>query len=59
MSQRKCLSKQGQIFGYKAKDRLPEGHICFSINEIVDDLELGRKRRGAPTSSEHRVSIAG
>ena len=46
MSQRKCLSKQGQMFGYKAEDRLPEGHICFLIDDAIDDLELGPAARG-------------
>ncbi|MCD6199682.1 MAG: IS1182 family transposase [Deltaproteobacteria bacterium] len=47
MSTRKYLSKQKQMFGYRAKDRLPEGHICFLIHEIVDELELGPAARGA------------
>jgi transposase len=34
------------MFGYQAKDRLPEGHICFLIDEIVDELELGPAARG-------------
>lgn len=34
------------MFGYQAKDRLPEGHICFLIDEVVEDLELGPAARG-------------
>jgi len=32
--QREYPSKQKQMFGYKAEDLLPEGHICISITEI-------------------------
>ena len=47
MSTREYLSKQEQMFGYRAKDRLPEGHICFLIHEVVDELELGPAARGS------------
>lgn len=47
MSIRECFSKQGQMFGYKAEDRLPEDHICFLIDDAVDALELGVAARGA------------
>lgn len=47
MSVRKYLSRQRQMFGYQAEDRLPEGHICFLIDEVVDDLELGPAARGS------------
>jgi len=43
---RKYISTQRQMFGYKAEDRLPEGHICFLIDEIVDELDLGPAARG-------------
>lgn len=46
MGTRKYVSTQKQMFGYKAEDRLPEGHICFLIDEIVDELELGPAARG-------------
>ncbi|MCD6326718.1 IS1182 family transposase [bacterium] len=46
MSTRKYLSKQRQMFGYQAEDRLSKGHICFLIDEVVDDLELGPSARG-------------
>lgn len=46
MSVRKYLSEQRQMFGYQAEDRLPKGHICFLIDEVVDDLELGPSARG-------------
>jgi transposase len=46
MSVRKYVSEQKQMFGYQAEDRLPEGHICFLIDEIVDELELGPAARG-------------
>ena len=34
------------MFGYQAEDRLPEGHICFLIDEILDELDLGPAARG-------------
>ena len=34
---RKYISMQKQMFGYQAKDRLPEGHIWFLIDEVVDE----------------------
>ena len=34
------------MFGHQAEDRLPEGHICFLVDEIVDELELGPAARG-------------
>jgi transposase len=46
MSIRKYVPKQRQMFGYQAEDRLPEGHICFLIDEIVEELELGAAARG-------------
>ena len=46
MSIRKYVATQKQMFGYKAEDRLPEGHICFLIDEIVDQLDLGAAARG-------------
>ena len=46
MSIRKYVPKQRQMFGYQAEDRLPEGHICFLIDEIVEELELGASARG-------------
>lgn len=46
MSTRKYASDQRQMFGYQAEDRLPRGHICFLIDEIVDDLDLGTPARG-------------
>ena len=53
MSTRKCQPKQKQMFGYQAEDRLAEGHICFLIDKVVDELELGPTTRsegaiGAP-----------
>jgi transposase len=49
MSTRKYASDQRQMFGYQAEDRLPRGHICFLIDEIVDDLDLGTSARGNST----------
>lgn len=46
MSSRKYLSVQKQMFGYQAEDRLEEGHMCFLIGDIVDELELGPAARG-------------
>ena len=53
MSVRPYASSQKELLGYRAEDRLPAGHICFLIDEIVDDLELppaarGRSAVGAP-----------
>lgn len=39
-------SSQGELFGYKAKDKLPEGHECFVVDEIIEDLDLGPAARG-------------
>ncbi|MBN1594237.1 MAG: IS1182 family transposase [Candidatus Coatesbacteria bacterium] len=39
-------SSQSEIFGHKAADRLPIGHICFHIDEIVEVLALGPSARG-------------
>jgi len=46
MPTRDYSCSQTQMFGYEAKDRLPEGHICFLIDEVVEDLELGPAARG-------------
>jgi len=53
MSTRKYVSTQKQMsrasqsrIGYQAENRLPEGHICFLIDEIVDELDLGPAARG-------------
>ena len=46
MPTREYPSNQRQIFGYQAKDRLPQGHICFLIDEVVDDLDLPSAARG-------------
>ncbi len=46
MPTRKYISTQRQMLGYQAEDRLPEDHICFLIDKIVDELELGPAARG-------------
>lgn len=46
MSIKKYVSTQKQMFGYQAEDRLPRGHICFLIDEIVDELDIGPGARG-------------
>jgi len=46
MSIRKYVSGQRQMFGYQAEDRLPSGHICFLIDEVVDELAVGPAFRG-------------
>ena len=46
MSIRRYISTQRQMFGYQAEDRLPKGHICFLIDEIVDELEIDAAARG-------------
>lgn len=46
MSIRKYVPTQKQMFGYQAEDRLPEGHICFLIDELVEGLELCPAARG-------------
>jgi transposase len=46
MSVRDYASSQKEIFGYRAKDRLADGHICFLIDELIENLELASAARG-------------
>lgn len=48
MATRGYSSSQKQIFGYRAEDRLETGHICFVIDEAVDNLKLGEAARDRP-----------
>ena len=46
MPVRNYSSDQRQLFGYQAHDRLPEGHICFLIDDVIEDLKLAPGARG-------------
>jgi len=48
MATRGYASFQKQIFGYEAEDRLDPDHICFVIDDAVEELKLGEAARGKP-----------
>ena len=46
MPVRDYSSHHSQLFGYQAHDRLPEGHICFLIDDVIEELKLAPATRG-------------
>ena len=46
MPVRDYSSHHSQLFGYQAHDRLPEGHICFLIDDVIEELKLAPAARG-------------
>ena len=41
MAMRDYASFQKQILGYQAEDRLDSDHVCFVIDDAVEQLKLG------------------
>ena len=46
MPTRQYPTSQNQFFGYRAIDRVPEDHICFMIDDVIEDLHLEPAARG-------------